>query len=122
VRNHFENMAFARTIEDISRDLNEVKDEIKQVKLDIANPKSDADRVQDKIRLNHLYDKEKNLEKGRMFPPCLLLSVSLIAHSCRLRCFFFASLFGSFSIGVAVERAQGNAAGGSSRYDQPGTS
>jgi len=69
-------MAFARTIEDISRDLNEVKDEIKQVKLDIANPKSDADRVQDKIRLNYLYDKEKNLEKGRMFPPCLLLGFS----------------------------------------------
>lgn len=61
-------MASARTIEDISRDLNEVKNEIKQVKQSIANAKSDAHELQDKIRLNNLDADKKKLEKERMFP------------------------------------------------------
>jgi len=61
-------MASVRTADEIGADLRALKEEIKTVKESISNPLSDADRVQDKIRLNHLYDKEKKLETERSYP------------------------------------------------------
>jgi len=61
-------MASLKSVEDISRELKQKKDEIKKVEQDIDNAKSDEERLQQAIRLNHLFDKEENLEKQRMFP------------------------------------------------------
>jgi len=118
----------SRTVEHIIRDLNEIKVEIETLKQQIAADEkesktaefkalSEAERLarlhglnHDKVRLNNLDADKKNLEKERMFLLSLLLSVFLVAHSCRMPCFFFAPLVCSFLIGVAVECAQGHAA------------
>jgi len=99
-------MASVRTADEIGADLRALKEEIKTVKESIANPLSDADRVQDKIRLNHLYDKEKRLETERMLFPRFVSSSFPIAP---LPCFFLAPLVWFFPPRRSVE---GNAAGG----------
>jgi len=110
VRDGHEKMASVRTIDDARAELHQVLDEIKEVKQSIANPESDEDRVQDKIRLNHLYQNKIVLEAERMFPVSLPQSVSLIAHPCLFALFLCcASLFCFLPHRLSV-RAQRNPA------------
>jgi len=58
----------SRSVEDISRELNEVKAEIEQVKQYIVNAISGAERLQHTVRLNDLDVDRKELKAERMFP------------------------------------------------------
>jgi len=105
-------MASLKSVEDISRELKQKKDEIKKVEQDIDNAKSDEERLQQAIRLNHLFDKEENLEKQRMFP--LGFAPRSFSHCSPVlfALFVFCASFRFFPYPRPVERAQGNAAGG----------
>ena len=94
-------MASVRTVKDVEAERNAVKDEIKELHKRVdsfdAELKSENVPLKERLqlvpiaRLNHLYDKEKKLEAERMFSLVLHLSVSLIAHSCRLHLFLLCA-------------------------------
>ena len=90
----------SRSVEDISIELNEVKDEIKQVKQYIANATSGEERLQHTIRLNNLAVDKKKLEEYCMFlsvlPRSVLLSLTRVV--CSGSCLLLWS--GSFVFGV----------------------
>jgi len=127
-----ENMASVRTIDDVRAALDSKQIEIAKVQKTIDaldeelknSSVTEADRRQFRDEKNLLRAEKNELTKQQtallnkldecMSPLCWPRRVSLIAHSCRLRCFlfFFAPLVWFFPARHSVERALGNAAGG----------
>jgi len=102
---------------DLQRQIDELEQEyvtLRRQATDLANSKEERSNFS---ALAVVVNKDLEAKKAERMLPGLHLTVSLIAHSCRLHCFFFAPLFGCFLIGVEVERAQRNAAGGSGAAD-----